>query len=335
LQKLFETGPSKDGIIPAINRQVRVFYDWKTFLTPNLNKNISNHQVPHVYRFKKIFGRCYMQYKLFSKYDLWLPKCPSGIVSVELLAQAPTVNTIQVMPLAPVGGFDSFAQYLGIPIDSMDSQSRILRRTSEIEAQLRDAYNHMINAESKAFAEDAKRLFQEEEHFGKVIDLRFQINNNELLKVETLNTNEEGYIFWLDNKGGKPTIDLNLLKAFTLDRRNGSHLLKAQAYSRVAATVIDELNNGHFGKAQDFAYELAKLTEAEIEFYESVDTDIKAISKHNQEVEAELGVPYNLFPLDHLSDALRTTLLTKKLSDFQDQEIAIGEKDSVIAVPVS
>ena len=168
-----------------------------------------------------------------------------------------------------------------------------------------------------------------------MIDLRFQINNNELLKVETLNTNEEGYIFWLDNKGGKPTIDLNLLKAFTLDRRNGSHLLKAQVYSRVAATVIDELNNGHFGKAQDFDYELAKLTEAEIEFYESVDTDIKAISKHNQEVEAELGVPYNLFPLDHLSDALRTTLLTKKLSDFQDQEIAIGEKDSVIAVPVS
>ena len=327
LQHLFETGPSEDGVFPAVNRQVRCFFDWKTFLTPFLNKHIRNHQVPHVFRFKKIFGRCYMQYKLYSSFDHWLPQCPPNIVSMQLLENAPAIASVQVMPLTSVGGFESLAEHMGIPSGQMDLQSRILRRVTDVEAQFREVYTHIINSESKGYAEDLKRLIEEEENMGFAINHRFNLQDNEFVKLETINTEETGFIFWLDQDGKKPTIDLNSLPVIILDGANPNHVLKAQGYSRVAVFALTELDDKHYGISQTFQYTAPMLTQEERAFYQSIDTHIKAISKHNQDVEAASLVPYSLFPLDHLSESQREVLLTRKLRDYAEERIAIGKTD--------
>jgi hypothetical protein len=67
---------------PAINRQIEVYYDVSEALQPYINQKIKFFQVPHCFIFRKLGGKCIMQYKLFSGNKTYLPLEPTDDLSI-------------------------------------------------------------------------------------------------------------------------------------------------------------------------------------------------------------------------------------------------------------
>ena len=279
LQNLFQSAPSETGILPSVNRQIRTFYDFKSFFKGKLNEEVHNYQIPHLFRFKKLHGRCYMQYKLFSGFKEWLPRIPQSIVSAEILTTAPRVNAITVNPFTAVGGLDNFAESIGINTNTKTLQERTFLRASDTEINLNKTWDQIIELEKYGFAEDKCRMEEEDFNLGQTIsqtrdELLQRVQNGDLVEISIENNQNEGFIFWLDHKGSQPDTNLASLKVINpttsilgnnnpseddnpseginnpsvANRRadilqqqtNRSISLKAQSYSRAATTALAE-----------------------------------------------------------------------------------------------
>ena len=219
LQSLFETAPlnSTNSIKPDINRQIRAFYDYKKFLRPVINTNIKNYQIPHCFRFLKIFDRCYMQYKLYSAYDNWLPVPPSDIHSKQMLESALRSTNINVDPLAAVGGVDDFAKSIGISTHAEPIHHIVSHGISESLITLQNVYSALINAEREGYAFDCLCLAEQEMHNGITQSDKNHFYSQlakspELQELNVANSESSGFIFWLDSDGKRPEIDFKQLE---------------------------------------------------------------------------------------------------------------------------
>jgi len=366
LQSLFQTAPiSENGIIPAVNRQVRAFYDMKKFLKPFLNPNIHNYQIPHIFRFRKIFGRCYKQYKLFTGHK-WLPPVPSSIVSRELLDNAPIVDKIFLRPLSSVGGASTFYKALGINAEPLTMDERIAHNPSDNEVNLRATYKYLLDIERKGYAEDAKRMADQDILSGESFE-RYAVEDSDLPEIFAENSESEGFIFWLDVKGKQPVIDFRQLEVInplsmcyapvtdtiarddqaaegsvvsseTLTELGSQNLkyvrrqdtkdnrgwpLRAQAYARAANTALTSYRSGAYGESDEFSYKKPALIQAEVNFFESSSTELKALQVLDKDIQHATRFGYTLFPLEDLSEDQIRVLMTRKLADSKVDSSAV------------
>lgn len=95
---------------PLVNRQIRVHYDYKTWLEPYLNKAIKYIALPHVFLISKELGISILQHKAFSTKPDFLPLKPQGInliLEKDKLIEASKSNNLVLEELGIFGGFDT------------------------------------------------------------------------------------------------------------------------------------------------------------------------------------------------------------------------------------
>lgn len=63
---------------PGINRQIKVYYDYKTYYDNVINLGLHHYQLPHVFLFSRLGGsnRCHCRHKPYSTSSEYLPRSP-------------------------------------------------------------------------------------------------------------------------------------------------------------------------------------------------------------------------------------------------------------------
>ena len=97
---------------PSINRQIEVYYDVVSALKPYINDQIKFFQVPHHFLFRRVCGKCIMQYKLFPQNPTYLPQEPKEVTTCEsLLREKNAIKKVYVSPLSFMNGTDTFFEH--------------------------------------------------------------------------------------------------------------------------------------------------------------------------------------------------------------------------------
>lgn len=78
LRKLFGTVGD-----PLVNRKLSVFYNYKDWLEKVINTTLKWYNLPHVFRFRRVYGRCICQHKPYSTSPVYLPEEPESCKTLE------------------------------------------------------------------------------------------------------------------------------------------------------------------------------------------------------------------------------------------------------------
>ena len=98
---------------PLINRQLTAFYDYRTWLSPVINKDLHHYGLPHVFVFKLRLGVAVCQHKPYSRSSRFFPVEPEHIpkdqAGVNQLSRL-----LSIEPLSFIGGTEAIHKVLGI-----------------------------------------------------------------------------------------------------------------------------------------------------------------------------------------------------------------------------
>jgi hypothetical protein len=86
---------------PYVVRRIRVFYGVRAVLTEFINTKIKYYSIPHAFKISLEKGKAVFRYKLFSKFDEWLPRSPRDD-DIE--------GNIALIRHSAVGGMDNFVR---------------------------------------------------------------------------------------------------------------------------------------------------------------------------------------------------------------------------------
>jgi hypothetical protein len=216
---------------PMINRKLVVFYDYKSWLTPIINKALKWYSLPHVFLFSRHpLGRCFCQHKPFSTSPKFLPEQPENSCS----STSPDMDTysvpLQLDAASFLGGHDLIQTAMlgkASTLPQQGNESRITEETVQAARNLRLAFelNETVDSILVGSAYEQDRLFEKQSDNGfhvvvdednsvvhdfraddrktftlgtssRTSDLDTLINDQNHLK--SLGDPKKGYVFWID-----------------------------------------------------------------------------------------------------------------------------------------
>ena len=100
----------------AIIREIKVYYDMKSYFAQYINKKIKYYNLPHLYRVVLSFGHIAIcQYKVDCSMPHWNPQQPTDTIKdMDSLIEQPESRSILIPELAVVNGPSNFLQFLGL-----------------------------------------------------------------------------------------------------------------------------------------------------------------------------------------------------------------------------
>jgi hypothetical protein len=190
---------------PSVNRQIEVYYDVVSALKPYINDQIKFFQVPHHFLFRRVCGKCIMQYKLFPQNPTYLPQEPKEVTTCEsLLREKNAIKKVYVSPLSIINGTDTFFEHMGVPKDS--NSSFIYKSDSTIQrvSAVRSMISTFEDMEKNALHQLEVRTELESAE-GNCDEIKDQCladaSRGDKALIETFlskeSTNERGYIMWI------------------------------------------------------------------------------------------------------------------------------------------
>jgi len=188
---------------PSINRQIEVYYDVVSALKPYINDQIKFFQVPHHFLFRRVCGKCIMQYKLFPQNSTYLPQEPNEVATVESLSKN-VISKVQVSPLSIINGTETFFEHMGVPKDSNSSFIYKSDSTTQRVSAVRSMISTFEDMEQNALhqLEIRTELESEEGNCDEIKDRCLADASAEQKTIiekflTTESTNQRGYIMWL------------------------------------------------------------------------------------------------------------------------------------------
>lgn len=295
------TRGEQDEIIerrPSVNRQIEVYYDVVSALKPYINDKIKFFQVPHSFLFKKVCGKCIMQYKLFSSNAKYLPLEPNDVATPESIFHS--TNIIEELPLKPlsiINGPESFFEHMGIPKESKSSYIFNNEAITKKVYAARNMISEFEQLEVNALHQLEVRTELEEAE-GHSIDHRDKCmadaNPHERLSIQkylaTQSTRERGYIMWLIEDPSLPP--LSSLRPMIIDTTIGivptNCSTKRTSSATSASRRLQPLVSSQ-GGAQQIISEATNDEEVEID--EDGEVDVEFVSDGaNAQVVADLRI---------------------------------------------
>lgn len=188
---------------PSINRQIEVYYDVVSALKPYINDQIKFFQVPHHFLFRRVCGKCIMQYKLFPQNSTYLPQEPNEVTTLESLSKN-VISKVQVSPLSIINGTETFFEHMGVPKDSNSSFIYKSDSTTQRVSAVRSMISTFEDMEQNALhqLEIRTELESEEGNCDEIKDRCLADASAEQKSIiekylTTESTNQRGYIMWL------------------------------------------------------------------------------------------------------------------------------------------
>lgn len=182
---------------PLVNRQIKVHYDYKSWLEPYCNKALKYISLPHAFLFTMECQMSVMQHKPFSTSPNWLPLRPQGINTVvdkAKLIESSQSSSLVVEELGLLGGFDALFKVI---VGNEVTKESLIRNDSQREnsAMFGNLLPHFLEIDARAAVETVIQ-HQYESEVGYLNTL-----NDETKELNTV-TNHERFGEAVNNTSG-------------------------------------------------------------------------------------------------------------------------------------
>jgi hypothetical protein len=175
-------------------QKLSVYYNYTEALAPLVNSDIKYFGLPHNFLFRRVCGRCIMQYRLFCTNATWLPVPPKFVASAEIMKDF-EILVIQPGVFDTIGGEDSFNKYC-----KFDKERFLAKLTT---GNMRKVDNREV-VFGDIVSMEATAILQAEIRFDNpdnnvVVDPIISHETKILLEsaMKSGNTTSHGYIMWV------------------------------------------------------------------------------------------------------------------------------------------
>ena len=185
----------------AIIREIKVYYDMKSYFAPYINKKIKYYNLPHLYKVVPSFGHIAIcQYKVDCSMPHWNPQQPKDTIKDmdNFIAQSESTS-ILIPELAAVNGPKNFLQFLGLgdvskPLttDELLGKKTLISKLNEVNTLIPTLEQLSL----KSIQQQTERMHDEAD--GVDVKRMYDFRNDIQRKMMNQNCKTEGYIIWLD-----------------------------------------------------------------------------------------------------------------------------------------